>query len=70
MGWSADEEPTLEDLTLIENCLIEASNQLYGLQTTREYERQERLLAKIGSSLNEIQSWMDLYNDYGSERPE
>ena len=70
MGWSADEEPTLEELTAIENCLIEASNLLYALGTTRESEREERLLVQIDSSLRTVQSWKELYNDYGSERPE
>jgi hypothetical protein len=67
---SDDEEPTLEELTSIENCLIEASNQLYALGTTREAEREERLLAEIDSSLLTVQSWKELYNGYSNERPE
>lgn len=67
---SDDEEPTLEELTSIENCLIEASNQLDALSTTRESEREERLLAEIDSSLLTVQSWKELYSDYSSERPE
>lgn len=70
MGWSDDEEPTLEELTSIENCLIEASNRLYALGTTRESEREERLLVEIYSSLRTVQSWKELYNGHSNERPE
>ena len=64
------EEPTLEELTTIESCLIEASNQLHGLETTRESRLQERILNSIDSSLGMVQAWKELYSDYSSERPE
>lgn len=64
------EEPTLEELNTIEDNLIEASNRLHDLETTRESERQERLLNSIDSSLRIVQAWKELYSDYGTERPE
>ena len=63
------EEPTLEELTAIENCLIEASNHVFDLET-RESEYLERLDMSIDTSLRIVQAWKELYNDYSSERPE
>lgn len=66
----ADQEPTLEELTTAENYLIEASNWVCCLRTTRELDRQVRLIAQIDSSLRIVQSWKELYDGRSNERPE
>ena len=70
MGTVDDDEPTLEDLTLIENCLIEASNLLNDVHTAREFSLHGMLDARIDASLNAIQSWKELYDGRSNERPE
>ena len=70
MCYPDDEEPTLEELTLIENCLIEASNLLDDVLTTRESSRLDALDSRIDASLRTIQSWKELYNGPSNERPE
>lgn len=65
-----DEEPTPEELTAIENCLIEASNLLNDVFTARESSRHGMLDARIDASLDAIQSWKELYDGRSNERPE